>query len=227
MSSGPSPVFFHLRAPNGLLPARHGYLRRHICRWALLRSQRATMATTVLVGNDAPGATGYCGWLGPAFYVLPEHLAAAGSHRRAGRCGRSMVSLPTFPRDIRSVWPTGNHAIGARPVSHVAWLTAPLNPQDFCRQNDIRLHFQQGCVQDFRQQSELANMARDTPPRSGLTETRYFQPGSTSLNFTGRFSRYDFIAAYPMTTGTRPSRPVTGVGLSSVMAATKSLISAT
>ena len=35
-----------------------------------------------------------------------------------------------------------------------------------------------------------------------------------SLNLTGRFSRYDFQAASPMTTGIRPSIPVTGGGVS-------------
>jgi hypothetical protein len=37
---------------------------------------------------------------------------------------------------------------------------------------------------------------------------------SISLSLTGLFSRYDFQAAMPMTTGMRPSIPVTGVGVS-------------
>ena len=40
----------------------------------------------------------------------------------------------------------------------------------------------------------------------------------TSASFTGRCSSNDFFAASAITTGTRPSAPVTGVGLSSITA---------
>ncbi len=48
-----------------------------------------------------------------------------------------------------------------------------------------------------------------------------------SLRRIGRASRWDLAAASPITTGTRPSNPPTGTGLSSRTASTKSAISAT
>src|SRR6266496_6841963 len=76
-------------------------------------------------------------------------------------------------------------------------------------------------------QERFVSTKRSVCPHSGMVSSTDILLALRSYRRIGRWSARDCLAARAMTTGTRPSCPVTGTGLSWSTASTKASITAT